>query len=515
MINNIDVNNYKNKIIYITVLIKNFNDFIEKYNEEFNNFYYALSINFKIKIISILDKLLNKLYFKNIDDLYFIFDFLHNNYINDIISNDLQKLAINYNSIIINKYSNIENSDYKKPDLFINLINQFNIVNKLHPINNIFVNKILSNNDLIININKMLLQDEFLKYILYGLDYYISNVKDIKDIDGLMKFFKLYPNKDIFINNYLKYYKSRIFNNIKLCKISYDYIKKELYLANIIIDVCDIYNLKKDLINFNKEIKYYFDNKNIINNLKVNYNDINNKYSNIDKNIDMTISNFLLFDNNNDINVIFENIPVELQLYCNVGVKYFDTYILTKKISIDILKSSIILQFNNYDIICNLLHASILFSITDNIKLNDIIIKLNVKNNDIFNEHINNLKNNNIISIDENNIVVINNINNDINVFNDINVIKKIDNNKQEINNIESNREAIYDCYIIKILKEFYNIDNKKYIHYDEILSKLKIKLNNILVIDNNDLFEKRLNKLIDNIFIEKNNTDNSYIYIV
>ena len=271
-------------------------------------------------------------------------------------------------------------------------------------------------------------------------------------------------------------------------------------MTNKFLDIFNIYNIKKNII--------------------IVYNDNNNIYNNINKKINLSIFNFFVFDKP-EFNIIIEKIPVELQLYCNIGTKYYDINKLTKKISLNVLESGVLLQYNNFNINCNLLHASILFTISkmisDNIINNNMVnyIKnvLIVKNNNIFNDHLKQLINSGIV-IDDNDKLSINNIDKDINLVNipDKNIIIKVD--KNIINNIELNRETIIDCYIIKILKESFIINNKLYIDKNNLFEKLVIKLNNIFILDNIDLFNKRLNKLIDNIYIEKHTSNDSYIYI-
>jgi len=503
----------KNKIIYILSYINHFKDFIEKYKEIIDDMMEMLYIKIKLRILLKLDKILSVIQIKQIDNIINILLFIYDNYNNDKISTKLSKISIKYLELVINNFINTNKYDYKTPKLFLDIITQFNIINKINIIDNNFIKKINKEVILTNNINKLLMQDNLINYILFGLDYYIDNHK-IDNLQGLINIMRLYPNKDILFLNYLTHYKTRIFNKIKVSKISLDYLDKEISITNYMINICDIHNFKKDLIKFNDEMKDVIKYKNELKQLNIDYNDINKKYEKIDKKIDLDKCNYFVI-NKPDLNqIIIENIPIELQLYCNVGLKYFDTSILTKKLSLNLLDSGIILSFNEFNISCNLLHASILFAINNDNSLNLIKTKLNVKKHDIFDEHIKQLIDNKLITINDDNIII-NQIYNDINIINfniiSNNITQNIDKND---NNIELNRSTIIDCYIIKILKEYYILDKTKYIFKKDLFNELVKKLNDIIIIDDMDLFNNRLNRLIDNVYIDKHKTDDSFIYI-
>ena len=520
ILNNFNIDDVNNTTVLKKKIIL-FDEFLQLHKIKLIDYLDILDIKFKLLLIPNLNILFKKIIIN--DEIIKILNILFkldnnisnnkNNMINEYkikYKEELSRIILDYLDILKNYY--IKNNNFNNSKIFLNFIKQCNIFVKIL--------NIIDVSELIINkLNEILNISGFIEYILYGFEILINDNNNIINIINIIIYLK---NKNILIYKYLYHLKSRIYNNIIKCSLTNDIITKECNYNKYLIDKLNIdknLNILNDIINFNNELKDNFNKNDNLKTIKIKYNDL---LTNTIINKDYNNKCFYYITNNLNIKYTTENIinyiPKELQYYLNVGITYFNNIIETKKLYYNYDYSSIKLKYNNHFILCNIIHSAILFSyeyftnLNGKCYKNDIIDYLKVNNKQKFEYYYNQLISYKILSINNNELLYINNINDDI-IININNIDEKII-KKEEDNNILLNRNIIIECYIVKILKKYYII-YKNFIKYDIIYNDLQEQIKHLFILDDKELFNKILNKLNDNDYIEKNNDINSYKYVI
>jgi hypothetical protein len=405
------------------------------------------------------------------------------NYNNELILYIIKTIIFFENSIIITK------EKYKNLNLFF----EFAILSEKFYNLYIISKNDVGENDLktIIakSINNIFNQDEyFINYIVTSLIIFKNQFLNKSDIINEMIVYNItniinISNKSssflkILFNSMNKFFINDINDNI------INYIN--LILSNFNSTEINLINIKQFLDEINLNKKYNEDLRLV---------KINSNYP-IDLNLCNTIICKESWKDNKKYNVI---IPNEIKVYLETYNKFYKIKNNYKNIIWSFEHSVIEIEFNEYTIIGNILHISILFAIEK--YKNDI---------EIF-QYLTTDKNTELIIKDyleillSNEIILLNNgyelnINKNI----DLRFLKK----KQAINNIVSlvdyDLNNTIDCYIIKILKVL-----NEGLNFNDLLDNINTKNKYFKITD--EILKPRIDYLIKKDYIYKLN--NNYIY--